>query len=417
MMQPWFPGAKLGIFIHWGIYAVDGTVESWPIFNHTLPYDEYMAQRHGFTASKYDPAAWADLFAQSGARYAVLTSKHHDGVALWPTQASSLNVVESTPAGRDLIGPYIEALRERGLKVGLYFSHLDWSHPDYASLSHPKGERNEFAYVETDDPAKWERFLTFHRAQLRELCTQFGPLDLMWFDGDWERSAEQWRMAELRDQLHVWQPTMVLNSRMCGHGDYATPEQGLPMSPPDGPWEFCMTLNDNWGYRPSDTNHKSSGQIIRIFAEIVGMGGNLLLDVGPKADGTIPEEQAQRLRDLGRWVRKHSEAIFDTRAGLPPGHCYGPSSLSSDGRKLYLFSWAGTSAWIRGLRTEVKAVRILGRDEPVAWNRNGGAGWMDVPGILWIEAQPCALDAEVTVFEIELGGPLDLYNGKGQGVP
>lgn len=416
MMQPWFPDAKLGIFIHWGIYAVDGTVESWPIFNHTIPYAEYMAQRHGFTASHYDPEAWAALFVESGARYAVLTSKHHDGVALWDTEAGDLSVVRSTPAGRDLIGPYIEALRNHGLRVGLYFSHLDWSHPDYASIAHPKGESNEFAYSALDEPDRWQRFLAFHRAQLRELCSGFGEIDLMWFDGDWGRSAEQWDMAGLRRQLSEWQPRMILNSRMCGHGDYATPEQGLPISPPEGPWEFCMTMNDNWGYRPSDTNYKSTAQLIRIFCEVIGLGGNLLLDIGPKADGTIPIEQSNRLRELGRWVHKHDEAIFDTVAGLPPGHFYGPSTLSKDRKALYLFSWAGDGAWVRGLKNEVVSATVVGKNAPVRFERNGGAGWMDVPGILWLDVPTEAIDDEVTVVKIELAEPLSLYRGPGQGV-
>ena len=134
-MRPWFPDAKFGIFIHWGIYAVDGVQESWSFFEGDVPHETYMAQLDGFTAANYDPRAWAALFARAGARYAVLTSRHHDGVALWDTAHGDLNVVRHTPAGRDLIAPYAEALREQGLKVGLYYSHSDWNHPDYASTA------------------------------------------------------------------------------------------------------------------------------------------------------------------------------------------------------------------------------------------------------------------------------------------
>ena len=199
----WFSDAKLGIFIHWGIYAVEGTSESWAFFNKDVTYDEYMKQAEGFTASKYDPEAWARLFKEAGANYSVLTSKHHDGVALWDTKMSDLNVVKKTPAGRDLLTPYVEALRKEGLKVGLYFSHLDWSHPDYASVVPPNfpedQQRNPFAHPEKgkEDPEAWERFLVFHRGQISEIMELFHP-DLYWFDGDWERTGDQWKMKELR---------------------------------------------------------------------------------------------------------------------------------------------------------------------------------------------------------------------------
>jgi alpha-L-fucosidase len=150
MMQPWFPDAKLGIFIHYGIYAVKGIAESWSFWSGQIGYDDYMSQLEGFTAANYDPEAWAELFARAGAKYAVITTKHHDGVALWDTQVNDLSVVKRTPAGRDLIGPFVQALRRHGLKVGFYFSHLDWSHPDYASVypsRHSKEQPDEGRYA------------------------------------------------------------------------------------------------------------------------------------------------------------------------------------------------------------------------------------------------------------------------------
>ena len=244
----WFTDARLGIFIHWGIYSEGKGSESWAFHEGDMPYDTYLAQAKTFTAAKYHPERWAELFKEAGARYAVLTSKHHDGFALWDTAQSKLNAKDSAPAGRDLIGPFCAALRKEGLKVGLYFSHLDWSHPDYASVLKEGGvteadRKNRFSYPQgPENPAAWERFLAFHRAQLREISERFHP-DLFWFDGDWERSAAQWRMPELRKQLKEWLPGVILNSRMAGYGDYATPEQALPVRPPAGPWELCMTIN------------------------------------------------------------------------------------------------------------------------------------------------------------------------------
>ncbi|GHA28817.1 glycosyl hydrolase [Streptomyces anthocyanicus] len=332
-MQPWFNEAKLGIFVHYGIYSVDGVPESWAFFDQVVPHEQYMRQLDGFTAAAFDPSAWAGLFARAGAGYAVLTARHHDGVALWDTRLSDLSVVGRTPAGRDLVAEYVSAMRDRGLRAGLYYSHSDWNHPDYASVRHPRPPHPELVdspYVSpapgAEDPRAWERYLDYRDGQVRELLTRFGP-DLLWFDGEWERSAEQWRMSELARLIRDLAPDTVCNSRLLGHGDYATPEQGLPISAPETDWELCLTVNDSWGYRPQDVNHKSVGQLVRYFAQTIGMGGNLLLNVGPRADGTITPEQAQRLEGLGDWIRRHSAAVHGTVGGLPPGHHYGPSTL------------------------------------------------------------------------------------------
>jgi alpha-L-fucosidase len=425
MMQDWFKDAKLGIFIHWGIYSAGDHGESWPFFNGDVPYDTYMAQAKTFTAAQYDPEEWARLFEAAGAKYAVLTAKHHDGFALWDTQLSPLNAKEGSPAGRDLIGPYCEALRRHGLHVGIYFSQLDWSHPDYASIlpkgaqqhEHSKLHGNRFGYPQNgEDPAAWERYLQFHRGQLKELCERYHP-ELLWFDGDWERDPGQWRFQELREQLHQWAPGVILNSRMGGHGDYGTPEQAIPIAPPNGPWEFCVTINDSWGYQKKDRNFKTARQCIRMLAECSGMGGNLLLDVGPHSDGTMQPEQIEVLRGLGRWTHKHSEAIYGSVAGLPHGHFYGASTLNKARDTLYLvcFDRPNDSIAVKGLLTEVKRASVLGG--PEVRSRNiGGAPWAGLPGILWVDVPEDALDPDATVIKLELQGPLELYRGQGDAI-
>ncbi len=413
----WFEEAKLGIFIHWGIYAVNGTAESWAFFNKEVSYDDYMKQADGFTASKYDPSAWAKLFIEAGAKYAVLTSKHHDGVALWDTKMSDLSVVNKTPAGRDLLTPYVKALRDEGLKVGLYYSHLDWSHPDYASIVPPGFEgdrdRNPFAYPAKgeENPEAWDRFLDFHRGQITEIMEQFHP-DLYWFDGDWERTAEQWKMEELREYILSAQPEAILNSRMSGYGDYATPEQGVPINPVDGTWELCMTINDNWGFRQSDTNFKSSRQIIQTFAECLGTGGNLLLDIGPQEDGTIPDEQVQVLKDLGSWISKHEEAVYLTKRGLPNGHFYGPTTLNKEKNIVYLYLLDTPKEYItlKGIRNVIKNIRVVGSDQVLTSKKFGGAVWQKIPGILYIDVPEEVIDEYITVIAVELEGELDLYH-------
>jgi len=424
-MQPWFPDAKLGIFIHYGIYAVKGIDESWSFFNGQVTYDEYMEQLPGFTAAKYDPESWAELFEKVGAKYAVLTTKHHDGVALWDTKANDLSVVQKTPAGRDLITPYVEALRRHNLKVGFYFSHLDWSHPDYATIL-PKVDdpaeyetkrfANRFAYCEPDkqDPERWKNFIKFHRQQLEELSTQFGKLDIYWFDGEWERDSDQFDMKGLRDQLTAWQPDAIFNSRLLDYGDYATPEQGIPITPPEGPWEFCVTVNDSWGYQGRDTNHKSVRQIVRMFAETIGMGGNMLLDVGPYEDGTLQPEQIKRLEGLGDWIRKHEEAVYGTVAGLPAGLFYGASTMNKEKNVLYLmfFDKPFDQVAVKGLLCRPSKVSVLGQGTELTHKTIGGLG--ETPGILWIDVPEQAVDPNATVLKLEFNEPIKMYTGAGR---
>ena len=416
-MQPWFRDAKLGVFVHYGVYAVDGVPESWSFYLGQVPHDRYMRQLDGFTASRYDPRAWAGLFARAGARYAVLTARHHDGVALWDTAHGDLDVVRRTPAGRDLIAGYTDALRERGLKVGLYYSHSDWNHPDYASTRHPSlDDDNPYSAAApgTEDPEAWARYLDYRDGQVRELVERFRP-DLLWFDGEWERTEEQWRMGRLAELILSGNPDTVLNARMLSHGDYATPEQGVPLQAPDGPWELCLTVNDSWGFQHDDHNHKSVRQLVRYFTETIGMGGNLLLDVGPREDGTIPEAQAERLEGLGEWIAQHAEAVYGTVAGLPAGHHYGPSTLAADRRTLYLmcFDPPRETLSVRGLRNRIRRVTVLGTGAEVGHRVSGGLH--DVPGVTWIDAPgPKDVDEYATVLAVELDGELDLYRGTGR---
>ncbi len=403
----WFHDAKLGIFVHWGIYAVDGIDESWSFFNEYLSYEDYLKQLNGFTASKYDPAAWAKLIAESGAKYAVLTSKHHDGVALWDTKFGELNVVKKTPAARDLVGPFCNELRKNDLKVGLYFSLLDWSHPDY-----PNFTKSQKRY--TDDSIRWNSFVGFNFNQIGELQQKFNP-DLIWFDGDWEQSAEKWKAKELREMLLQTNPKIIINSRLAGYGDYATPEQGVPISKPkDDFWELCMTMNDSWGYQQNDENYKTPNQIIRIFTDCISKGGNLLLDIGPKADGSIDEKQVRILKELGRWTKKHSEAIYETQAGIPRDYFSGPSTLSKDSTTLFLFlenKPIGPIA-IKGIKNKINRIRVVGNGTKLKWDIKMKQYWSENPGMLYIEVPENVLDEQVTVIAVQLDGKVNLYREK-----
>lgn len=405
----WFEEAKLGIFIHWGIYAVNGVSESWSFYNNYLPYEEYMNQTKGFTASKYNPKEWLDLIQESGARYTILTTKHHDGVALWDTKAGDLSVVKSTPAGKDLVAPFVEEVRKHGLKLGFYYSLLDWSHPDY-----PNKTKTETRYK--DDPARWNKFVQFNFAQLAELNKTWKP-DLYWFDGDWEQSAEAWNSKGIVDLLRSTNPNVIINSRIQGYGDYATPEQGVPVvRPKDKYWELCMTMNDSWGFQHADTNYKTPHILLRTFVDCLSMGGNLLLDIGPKEDGTISEEQVAILKEFGRWIKKHKEAVYETRAGIPAEHFQGYTTLNKAGDILYLYLPYRPNGpiEIKGLMNKVNRVWVVGNGAMLPFKIHNKSYWSQVPGNLYIEVPERVQDEQITVLAVLLDGPIKLYRGEGQ---
>jgi alpha-L-fucosidase len=406
----WFADAKLGIFIHYGIYDVNGIDESWSFHNKKISWPDYMNQMKGFTASKYNPEQWAALIKESGARYAVLTTKHHDGVALWPTAQNSYNVVKNTPAKRDLVKPFFEALDKQGIKRGAYFSLIDWSYPDY-----PGFLKDSNRYKISDDPQRWARFQKFYQAQISEISKQYHP-DLWWFDGDWEHSAAEWQADKVRKIILGDKPTAIINGRLQGYGDYDTPEQNFPVSRPAFKWwELCMTINGNWGYQPQDTAWKTPYEVITIFADAVSNGGNLLLDIGPKEDGTIPPQEVNVLKELGAWNKKHSEAIFNTIAGIPQGHFYGPTTLSKDSTTLYLFL-AGKvtgNVMLKGLNNNIKSIRVVGTNQKLQHKIVGKISWSPVPGLVYIDVPASVQDKYMSVLAVELDKPISLYRGKG----
>jgi alpha-L-fucosidase len=406
----WFEDAKLGIFIHYGIYAVNDVSESWSFHNKQVTWPAYMSQLSGFTASKYDPTAWANLFKEAGARYTVITTKHHDGVALWDTKEKHYDVIRNTPAKKDLIDPLVNALRKNNIKVGAYFSLIDWSHPDY-----PGFLKDSSRYKVANEPARWKKFQGFFQNQLSELSTKFNP-DLWWFDGDWEHSAEEWESSKVRANLLDRNPATIINGRLQGYGDYETPEQNFPVTRPSFKWwELCMTTNDNWGYRKSDTNWKTPYEVISIFVDAVSNGGNLLLDIGPKADGSIPDEQVNILKELGAWNKRNGTAIFNTIGGIPQGHFYGPTTLSKDSTTLYLFLHGKTSGpvMVKGLDNKIKSIEVLGNGAKLKSKVVGKISWSPVPGLVYIDVPATTLDKYITVLKVTLDKPVKLYRGKG----
>ena len=406
----WFADAKLGIFIHAGIYSVNGIDESWSFYNKKISYADYMKQLKGFTLQNYDPALWASIIQASGAKYAVITTKHHDGVAMFDTKMDELSIVKASPAKRDMVKPLFDELRKRDIKCGAYFSLLDWSHPDYPGFLIDSNK-----YKLADDYERWNRFRSFFQSQIKEIGNNLHP-DLFWFDGDWEHSAEQWESEKVRQMILANNPKAIINGRLQGYGDYETPEQNIPVSHPKyNWWELCMTINDNWGFQFKDKNWKTPYEIITIFTDVISNGGNLLLDIGPKADGIIPDEQIHVLKELGAWNKRNGEAIFNTIAGIPQGHFYGATTLSKDSAVLYLFLQGNVSGdiSIKGLNNKIQDITVLGNKTKLHYKIVGKISWSSVPGIVYINVPENVQDEYVTVLKVTLDKPISLYRGKG----
>lgn len=368
----WFRNAGLGVFVHWSQCSQHGRELSWPLVGGmaTLPHsdavsvDDWYADALAFNPRHGAVREFVDRVAAAGARYMVLTTKHHDGFAMWPTATSDFHIGNARYGG-DLVGEYVEAVRAAGMRVGLYFSLSDWHHPDYPAF---RDDMLPYAFIAypRPEPEAWERFLGDLRAQLTELLTSYGTIDELWFDGGWERNAGEWRSRELETLIRDLQPDILINERLPGVGDFTTPEQFVPAEAPEGLWETCLTMNESWGWVADDHDLKSPHGLVRILTETVGRGGNLLLNVSPMGDGSLPANQIERLDAITRWMGDHAEAIHDTEAGLEPWQFYGPSTRRGDRIFLHLVQRPYDSVTVRGVPIKrIAGVRHLASDTPL----------------------------------------------------
>ena len=314
--RKWFREAKFGMFIHWGLYSLVGRGEG-VIHNERIPRAEYGKSADRFNPKKFDADAWAAFGRDAGMKYMVLTTRHYDGFSLYDSKASDFTSVK-TRAGRDFVAEYVTACRKAGLRVGFYYSLLNCQFS-----SAVLGRKNA--------PRDWEAMVQFAHAQVRELMTNYGHIDILWYDG----GDKGWKGKKLNAMVRRLQPHILINNRSGTKEDFITPEQKIEVPPKGQLWETCMTLNDSWGYNKGDLNWKAAEDIEWNLAVCAHNGGNFLLNVGPHADGTFPPKAVALLKRIGRWMRLHSEAIYGTDPY--PFNYYDQQITTGKGKTVYLF--------------------------------------------------------------------------------
>ena len=357
----WWREAKFGLFIHWGVYAVpagkygnnDGYGE-WIMHSAKIPVAEYRGFAQRFNPVKYDPAQWARIARDAGMRYIVITSKHHDGFALFPSEVTEWDIADATPYKKDLLGPLVKAAHSEGLKIGFYYSQAqDWNNRGGAKAQYKEGEGWDDAHK-----GDFDAYLkNLSVPQVREILTRY-PIDILWWDTPtWmnpERSAPLAALTTLRAGL-------VTNNRLGKgfRGDTATPEQFVPVTGYKGDWETCMTMNNHWGYNAADQDWKSTAGLIHKLADICAKGGNFLLNVGPTAEGEFPAPCVERLREMGRWLRANGEAIYGTSAGPFVHLSWGVATRKGNKLYLHVFDWPADGKLRVPLKSKTKSAVLL----------------------------------------------------------
>ncbi len=352
----WFREARFGMFIHWGLYSILGRGE-WVMYLEHIPVEEYSKLSEKFKPTKFNPDEWVSYAKEAGMRYMVLTSRHHDGFSLFDSKVSDYTAAK-TAAGRDLVAEFIKACHKAGMRVGLYYSLLDWRWPEYW-----KGPKK--------DPEGWSKFLDYVHTQVEEICSNYGRLDVLWYDGAWPYKAEDWRSAELNAKVRKLQPEILINNRSGLPEDFDTPEQHVSFSPPGRLWESCMTTTEYfWGYCKGDA-WRSTRRLIQTLVTCASGEGNLLLNVGPKADGTFPAGAVRILREIGSWMKVNGESIYGSER-CPFSTSVGTFTAKSSKVYVHVFRWPGREVCIAGVGNDVKDAYMLATGEYVKFSKKDG---------------------------------------------
>lgn len=352
----WFLQDKFGMFIHWGPYSQLARGE-WVMNRERIPVEEYEPIARGWHPNRFDADEWVRMAQDAGMKYLVCTTKHHDGFCLFDSKLTDYTSAQSD-CGRDLMGELADACHNAGMKLGFYYSLKDWHHPDYECGA-------------DGDEAGHERFLEYTHGQVRELCSNYGKFDVMWYDGGGLHDGEGWQAERLNAMVRELQPEIIINNRSRIPEDYDTPEQHVSASEPGRAWETCMTMNGSWGWHAGDAAWKSTAELIGTLARIAGFGANLLLNIGPLGDGSFPPQAVERLGQIGQWMRANSEAIYGTVHSPLQWGGFGHSTCVGNNLYLVCTKWLGAKAVIGMIKSEVKSATLLATGQDLAFEQSG----------------------------------------------
>jgi len=348
----WWHEARFGMFIHWGLYSVVGRHE-WVMENEAIPVAEYEQLAKRFKPKPNAARDWAKLAKQAGQKYMVMTTKHHEGFCHFDSKLTDYCAPKQGP-GRDLVKEYVEAARAEGLRVGFYYSLMDWHHPDGARCA-------------TDEAAR-RRFVDYIHGQIRELLTNYGKIDILWYDVAWPLDAKGWESEKMNAMVFELQPDIIVNNRNKLDGDFSTPEQRIEAA--KNAWESCMTMNDSWGYHKNDDAWKSPKTIVRNLITCAHDTGNYLLNIGPKPDGSIPEESVRILTSVGKWMDRNGQSIYKSEKCQPRRSNYASFSRTGDTLYMHIHFWPGDTPVIGGLRSKVKSARLLATGKEIKFEQD-----------------------------------------------
>jgi alpha-L-fucosidase len=422
--KAWFVADRFGMFIHWGLYSL-GARHEWLKNREEMTTEDYQKYFDRFDPDLYDPKIWARKAREAGMKYVVLTAKHHEGFCLWPSKATDYTVA-NTPYGKDLLGPFVEAFRAEGLKIGFYYSLIDWHHADFTiDTYHP--QRNHPDAARMNEGRDMSRYAAFMREQVRELLTGYGRIDVVWFDFSYPersyrdlpgKSHKHWGSEKLLALAHELQPGIMVNNRLDllheeGYlPDITTPEQYTPREAPkvkgqEVTWETCHTFSGSWGYHRDEASWKDAHQLITLLIDSVSLGGNLLMNVGPTARGTFDKRADAALTAYGDWLRLNGRSIYGAGASefTAPANC----RLTQNGDRLYLhiYSWPFRHIHFDGLAGKVDYAQFLHDASEVRWVQpnSGNSILTSVPmkeGTLILELPVLKPDVDVPVIELFL---------------
>ncbi len=373
--REWFQNAKFGLFVHWGTYSVLGDGE-WVMHRRKMSVEEYERLPGLFNPHKFDAKQWVSLVKRAGMEYITITSKHHDGFAMWGTKQNKWNIVDATPYGKDVLAMLAEECRRQGIKLFFYHSQLDWHHTDYF----PRGRTGQHSL--RSDAGDFNRYLDFMDAQLRELLTGYGPIGGIWFDGMWDKKDAEWRFQQTYDMIHKLQPAALIGSNhhvtpYAGE-DFQMFERDLPGQNSMGfnqagvselPLEMAETINNSWGYKAGDARHKSVKRLLQTLVRAAGANANFLLNVGPRPDGTIQPEHVEHLQAMGEWMGRNGESIYGTRGGpVPPRH-WGVTTHKNSTVYLHALEPEDAVVVLPDFGREIMSAKLLQGDEAIRYDK------------------------------------------------